>query len=199
MAPTAAQPQRPAPASSRLFRLIAIVILALIVIVGLAVLITWLVLKPKQLAYSIENRSIHNFNIQNDHLNATFDFLLRAKNPNHKISVYYDLLEVSVAVDGQTLAFNTLEPFHQPRRNVTHLEAHLEARDVALSRSMSKNLRVSKASGDVDLDVRVRARIRLKVGIWKLKHRTLKVLCSPVLVHFSSWKTYDTTDCDIDY
>lgn len=198
---TTSQPPPPSarPVHSKLLRVIAVIILALIVLVGIAVLITWLVIKPKQLAYIIEARSVHNFNLNKDHLNASFDFVLRAHNPNCRVSVYYDSIDMSVAYEDQTIAFNTLEPFYQPRRNVTRLEARLEARDVALSKSLSGDLRLEKASGQVQLEVRVSARIRFKVGVLKLKHRTLRVLCSPVIVHVSSWKSFESTHCDLDF
>ncbi|KAJ8750336.1 hypothetical protein K2173_014251 [Erythroxylum novogranatense] len=185
------------PTHPKLLRLIAITILALIVLVGLAVLITWLAIKPKRLLYTIDDGSINNFNINTDHLNATFGLVIMAHNPNHKISIYYDSIEVSVGVNGQTVAFNTLEPFYQPRKNMTRLDAKLESRDVALSSSLSRDLRLEKRSGQAELDVRIKARIRYKIGVLKLRHRTLKIEC-PVIINFSSSKGFERVYCDID-
>ncbi|EEF38679.1 uncharacterized protein At1g08160 [Ricinus communis] len=193
--------QPPRPAHSKLFRVIAVLILTLIVIVGLVVLITWLIIRPKSMEYSIENGSVHNLNLNsnNNHLNASFDFVIRAYNPNTRISIYYDYIDVSLSYDDQTLAFNTLEPFHQPRRNVTRLEAKIEARDAALSQALSKDMRIEKASGQLQLDLRLKARIRFKVGVMKFKHRHLSVICPAVMVHFSSSKIAQRSYCDIEY
>ncbi|KAJ9178036.1 hypothetical protein P3X46_009954 [Hevea brasiliensis] len=196
---TTQPPAEARPAHSNLLRVIAIVILALIVLVGLAVLITWLVIKPKQLVYTIENGTVSNFKLNYNHLNASFDFGIRVRNPNRRISVYYDSIDVSLSYDDQTIAFNTLEPFHQPMGNVTQLKAKIEARDVALSNGLSRDLRLDKASGKVQLDVRIQARTRFKVGIWKSKHKTLRILCPSVVVHFTSAKIAQRTYCDIDY
>ncbi|OAY38107.1 uncharacterized protein At1g08160 [Manihot esculenta] len=192
-------PAAATPGHSSLLRVIAMVILALIVLMGLAVLITWLIIKPKQLVYTIENGTVSNFNLNYNHLNASFDFKITVHNPNRRVSVYYDSFDVSLSYDDQTIAFNTLEPFHQPRRNVTQLETKVEARDAALSGGLSKDLRHEKQSGKIQLDVRIKARIRFKVGIWKTKHRTLRVLCPSVIAHFSSSKISQRTYCDIDY
>lgn len=199
MANSAAPPPAAPSPASKLVRIIVVVILALIVLFGLAVLITWLIIKPKQLVYRIDSASVHNFNLQNNHLNATFDLLIKAHNPNGRMSVYYDPIEVSVAYDGQTIAFNTLEPFHQPRRNVTRLDATLVARDAALSGALSRDLRVQKKAGNIGMDVRIKARIRFKVGIFKLKHHTLRISCSPVKVRMSSLKNFETASCDLDW
>ncbi|CAL1366965.1 unnamed protein product [Linum trigynum] len=192
------QGQAARPKSS-LLRLVIFAVVGLIVLLGLAVLIAWLIVKPKRLVYTIEDASIRNFNIQNDHLNSSFRFDFRAYNPNKRMSVYYDAVEVSTAFDGQTVAFNTLPPFHQPKRNVTVLEARLEARDVALSKSLSKDVRAQRADGQVKVNVRIRARIRFKVGVIKLRHQTVKVLCPAVPVSFRSGQTFQKTECDLDY
>ncbi|KAJ9699339.1 hypothetical protein PVL29_008103 [Vitis rotundifolia] len=196
MAPPAPQSQL-AARRSKLLRLIAIIILALIVLVGLVVLIIWLVVKPKGLAYDIENGSIHGFSLSDNHLNATFDFVLRAYNPNRKVAIYYDSMQVSVAYDDQTVASNGVQPFFQRHRNVTRLEVQLVAQSLLLSGPVSKDLQRERSSGKVELEVRVKARIRFKVGTWKSKHRTLRVFCLPV-VHFSSHKDFGRTKCEID-
>ncbi|KAI5666450.1 hypothetical protein M9H77_16303 [Catharanthus roseus] len=194
----AAPSSQPRRQSSSLLRIIAIILLSLIILVGLAVLIIWLSVKPRKLIYTIESASIHNYNLSHDLLNATFDFELRAYNPNTKLSIYYDRIETKVTYDDTTLAFNNLPPFYQPRKNVTRLGLNLVSKDVVLFPGISKNLRMEKNSGEIEVEVRVKAKVRFKVGIWKSNHRTLKLLCAPIMVHVSSSKIFDRTYCDID-
>lgn len=186
------------PRHSNLVKIIAIVLLSLIVLVGLAVLITWLAIRPKKLVYTIEDGSIHGFNLSHDRLTANFDFILRAHNPNHKVKIYYDAMDVSVLYDDQQIAFYTVEPFYQPRKNVTKLEVKPVANCVLLMRSVSKDLRLEKSSGVVELAVYLKAKIRFKVGMWKLRRRTLKIRCKPVLVPLSSSKHFERVHCDVD-
>ncbi|KAL6967136.1 hypothetical protein U1Q18_032940 [Sarracenia purpurea var. burkii] len=195
---TQAPPRAAQPRHSKLVRTIAILLLGLIVLVGLAVLIIWLAVRPKKLVYSVEDASIHGFNLTKNHLNATFNFVIRAYNPNHKASIYYDKVEAAVSYDDETLAFSTGQPFFQPHRNVTRLAVRLVAQDAPLSAAVARDLRLEKSSGEVELDLRMTARIRFKVGVWKSRHRTLKILCSPTLVQFSSSKSFQRTICDVD-
>lgn len=187
------------PKHSNLLRYIAMIILALIILVGIAVLIIWLVLKPKRLEYSVESASIHHFNLTDaNHLYANFDFTLRAYNPNSRVSIYYDTVEVSVRYEDQTLATNAVQPFFQSHKNVTRLHVGLTAQTVALYESVPKDLKLERSSGDIELDVLVRARIRFKVGAWKSRHRVLRIFCSPVLVHFSKAKNFQRAPCDVE-
>ncbi|XP_027106946.1 uncharacterized protein At1g08160 [Coffea arabica] len=185
------------PAHSTLLRIIAMILLALILLVGIAVIVIWLAVKPRKLVYTIESGSIHNYNLTDDHLNATFNFELRAYNPNSKVSIYYDRIETRVLYDDSTVAFNNVQPFYQPRRNVTHLGLDLVATNAGLFPGTARNLRMERSTGEIEVEVRVKAKIRFKVGAIK-SHRTLRLLCGPLVVHFSSSRNFERTFCDID-
>lgn len=198
MANTPITTQHARPGYSKLLRTIAIVILALIIIVALAVLIIWLVIKPKRLVYTIEDGSIHGFNLTNDHLDANFYFAIRAYNPNKKVKIYNDKVEVSVFYNDQKVAFNSVSPFFQPHQNVTRLGVSLLARNAALHQEDSKDLRVEKSSGQIEFEVKVKSRIRYRVGKWKSSRRTMKVTCKGVMLYTSSSKRFDRNYCDVD-
>ncbi|KAI3688177.1 hypothetical protein L1987_81886 [Smallanthus sonchifolius] len=186
---------------SNLIRIIAIVLLALIVLVGLTILIIWLTIKPKKLVYSIDDGSIHNYNLSNaNHLNATYNFILRAYNPNKKVSVYYDKVDIVVLYDDDTISRGTIDPFHQPKRNATRFKLNLASHDVSLREEVARDLKVERSSGRVEMVVNLRARIRFKVGAWKSRHYHMKVSCAPIMVHFStSSKGFQRIICDVDF
>jgi len=162
-------------------------------------LITWLETKPKKLRYTVENASVQNFNLTNDnHMSATFQFTIQSHNPNHRISVYYSSVEIFVKFKDQTLAFDTVEPFHQPRMNVKQIDETLIAENVAVSKSNSKDLRSQNSLGKIEFEVFVKARVRFKVGIWKSSHRTAKIKCSHVTVSLSQPNKSQNSSCDAD-
>ncbi|KAL8217193.1 hypothetical protein R6Q57_024030 [Mikania cordata] len=185
---------------SKLIRLIAIVLLALIVIVGLTILIIWLTIRPKKLVYSIDDGSIQNYNLSNtNHLNAQYKFILRAYNPNKKVSVYYDKVDIAVLYDADTISRGTIDPFHQPKRNATRFWLNLSSHDVSLHDNVARDFKLERSSGRVELVVNLKARIRFKVGAWKSRHYHMKVSCAPVMLNFSSSsKGFQRTICDVD-
>ncbi|KAL3620134.1 hypothetical protein CASFOL_035046 [Castilleja foliolosa] len=191
------QPPPPRPHSS-LLRYIACALLGLIVLVGLIVLITWLAVQPKKLKYTLEQGSITRYNLsKHDHLNANFHFVLRANNPNKRISLYYDKIDVTVSYEDQTLSVNNVHPFYQPRRNVTHLGMDLMAKDAVVYGAVARDLRMEWAAGEVGLDLKIRAKIRMKIGLFKI-HRKLKVHCEAVTVPFNSSMGFKRVYCDTD-
>ncbi|KAK1373549.1 Late embryogenesis abundant protein [Heracleum sosnowskyi] len=198
MANTPITTQHARPGHSKLLRTIAIVILALIILVALAVLIIWLVIKPKRPVYTIEDGSIHGLNLTNDHLDANFYFAIRAYNPNKKVKIYNDKVEVSVLYNDIKVAYNSVSPFFQPHQNVTRLGVSLLARNAALHQEDSKDLILEKSSGQIEFEVKVKSRIRYRVGKWKSSRRTMKVTCKGVMLHTSSSKRFDRNYCDVD-
>ncbi|XP_077226211.1 uncharacterized protein At1g08160-like [Tasmannia lanceolata] len=190
--------QTATPARRRpILRCIAITILALIVLIGLLVLIIWLTVKPKKLVYTIEDGSVHGFNLADKTLNATFDLTLRADNPNTRIAIYYDSIEVSVWYEDQIITISDVRPFFQPRRNATRLEVKAVAQSTPVLQTVYNDLRHDKSKGEVQLEVRMKARIRFKMAKVKSRHYTLKAYCYPV-VHFNPSKPFERTFCDVD-
>lgn len=189
------------PTRFNLMRLIMFVLLALIVLVGLTVLIIWLTIRPRKLVYTIENGSIRNYNLSNgNHLNATYNFLLTAYNPNKKVSIYYDKVDINVLHDDETISRGTINPFYQPKRNTTCFKLNLASHDVVLLDPVARDIKVERSSGKVELRVKLKARIRFKVGVWKSRHFRMKVSCAPIMVHFSSSsKVFQKSKCDVDF
>ncbi|XP_051120729.1 NDR1/HIN1-like protein 10 [Andrographis paniculata] len=194
MAQPAAPPQR-----SSLVRCIGLILVALVILVGLIVIITWLAVQPKKLRYSIEEGSISGYNLtKSNHLNATFHLVLRATNPSHQMSLYYDRITVTASFEDQKLSILNVSPFYQGRTNVTHLDLQLAAEGVALYGAVAGDLRMEQAAGYVDIDVEFRAKIRLKFGVFKV-HRKLRVLCGSVTVPLGKKPMgFERVWCDVD-
>ncbi|KAL2536187.1 Late embryogenesis abundant (LEA) hydroxyproline-rich glycoprotein family [Forsythia ovata] len=148
-------PQAAQPRHSGIVRYIAMVLITLIILASLIVLINWLLVQPKKLKYSMEDGSVSGYNLSNDHhFNATFHLVLLANNPNKRVSLRYDKIEVSVLYEDQKLSVNNISPFYQPRKNVTHPNVNLEAKNVTLYEAVARDLKMERTSGNVELDVK---------------------------------------------
>ncbi|PIA43565.1 hypothetical protein AQUCO_01900156v1 [Aquilegia coerulea] len=193
--PRGGQPIPPRQRPRLLLRCIVFSILSIIILVGLALLIAWLAVRPQRLVYTVEEGKVHGFDLQNNHLNASFDFVFESYNPNRKVSLYYDSIAVLVTYHDQTIAFDSIEPFYQRRYNVTKFGVKPMARSVPLSGKVSKDLKHEQSYGEMDLEVQLKARIRFKIGIWKSSRSTLTNFCNPVKVHLDSSKAFKRTYC----
>ncbi|KAJ4978947.1 hypothetical protein NE237_009727 [Protea cynaroides] len=192
-----ANPPSSTPSSRKnLFRFIIVTVLALIVLAGITVLIVWLVIRPKQLVYTIEDGSVHGYDMKYNHVNASFNFLMKVQNPSRKVSVFYDSMQVTVLYDDEPIAFDIVEPFFLSHHNVTHLMLKPVARSAPLLASTARGLSAERSFGEMELTIKMKAKIRYKVGKWKSSKRNLWTTCSSVGLLFSSSKSFERIKCD---
>ncbi|XP_010557369.1 PREDICTED: uncharacterized protein At1g08160-like [Tarenaya hassleriana] len=197
---TQSQTQIPPPLHKRI-NVVGCIIIALLIsalLVALAFFITWLTLKPKRLVYTVEAASLQDFSLTNsDHLNAKFDYVIVSRNPEKHVTVRYHSMRVSTAHHNQSVAHQEISPFRQPPKNETRIETLLVSKSVALSKYNAKDLRAEKSKGVIEMDVHITARVSYKVGIFRSRRRTLKAVCSPVMLNVTSNSLdgFERTDC----
>ena len=197
--PVSIPPPMPPPSRPGPLRCVCITLLLLIIVIGISILITWLIIRPTPLDFTIEDAKIHNFNISsNNALNATFNLTIKSYNNNHKVGLWYDSMDINIWYDKQMLVFADVPPFYQPKRNETTLHVDVGATPTRLMTSVAKKFKSDRSSGEVVLVVKLNARIRFKVGAIKSKHYEMVVECSPVVVHFSPATPFDRVYCDVD-
>lgn len=193
------------PRQPQAARCLAIVLLVVILITLLLVVIIWLAVMPKKLVYSIEHSSINGFKYTagggggEGRINATFHCLLRSRNPNKRVSFYFDKIDVDANYYGETIftGEKVVAPFHQRVRNVTDLEVEVAANGTALHGKAAEELRVEQASGSVKMEVKIEAKIRMKIGVFKVR-RTVTATCGPYDVPFSESNGFKRVECDTD-
>ncbi|CAN8305914.1 unnamed protein product [Cochlearia groenlandica] len=166
--------------------IMALVLLGLLI--GLAILITYLTLKPKRLVYTVEAASVQDFAINNkdDHINAKFNYVIKSYNPEKHVTVRYHSMRISTAHHNQSVAHKEISPFQQGSKNETRIETKLVSHNVALSKFNAKDLRGEKSKGMIEMDVYVTARVSYKTWIFRSRKRTLKIVCTPVMINVKS-------------
>ncbi|KFK43129.1 hypothetical protein AALP_AA1G084000 [Arabis alpina] len=165
--------------------IIALVLLGLLV--GLAVLITYLTLRPKRLVYTVEAASVQDFAIANDdHISAKFNYVIKSYNPEKHVTVRYHSMHISTAHHNQSVAHKVISPFKQRPKNETRIQTQLVSHNVALSKFNAKDLRGEKSKGTIEMEVFVTARVSYKTWIFRSRRRTLKAACRPIMINVTS-------------
>ncbi|CAA7033735.1 unnamed protein product [Microthlaspi erraticum] len=165
--------------------IIALVLLGLLV--GLAVLITYLTLRPKRLVYTVEAASVQDFSIaKDDHISAKFNYVIKSYNPEKHVSVRYHSMRISTTHHNQSVAHKEISAFKQRPRNETRIETQLVSHNVALSKFNAKDLRAEQSKGTIEMEVYITARVSYKTWIFRSRRRTLKAVCTPVMINVTS-------------
>ncbi|MFS8008834.1 hypothetical protein Hanom_Chr14g01277571 [Helianthus anomalus] len=101
--------------SQKLLRKLCSFFLILAFIVLLTFLITWAILQPRKPRFTLQDATIFSFNVSAPILlSSNFQVTVSSHNPNSRIGVYYDKLNIYASYKNQQITYFTgIQPVYQ--------------------------------------------------------------------------------------
>ncbi|KAJ4902226.1 NDR1/HIN1-like 25 [Raphanus sativus] len=158
-----------------------LVFFLLIVVVGAAVGILYLVFRPKLPDYNIDRLQLtrSTLNNQDSSLSTAFNVTITAKNPNEKIGIYYEGgSKISVFYMQTRLSNGSLPKFYQGHENTTIIFVEMTGYTQNATSLMATLLEQQQLTGSIPLRIRVTQPVRIKLGKLKLPEVKFFVRCS---------------------
>ncbi|XP_058087554.1 NDR1/HIN1-like protein 10 [Magnolia sinica] len=186
---------------SALFKLI----FTIVVVLGIAALVIWLVLRPSKVKVHVDSATLTQFNLTNSnnlYYNLSLDIAIR--NPNKRIGIYHDKLEANAYYEGQRFDYVPLPTFYEGHKNTTSLYPVFTGQ-AAIPLQSSDVVVFNRENGDglFSIDVKIYARIRFKIGSIKTNRYKPSFKCElrvPLMTSCgSSAVGFTRRKCDIDF
>ena len=190
-----------------LFSFLFKLIFSIVVTIGLAILIFWLVVRPQNIKVHVTEATLTRWNYTNNTLNYDLALNISIRNPNKRIGVYYDAMELRGVYDNLIFESKFIQPFYQGHKNTTVLTPSFEDQKQFLANFDLQGYNEETRTGVYKIDMDLYVRVRFKLG--KIKTRSLKprFLCdlevpltnsngTAVVVGAASFKR---TKCDFDW
>ncbi|XP_031502123.1 NDR1/HIN1-like protein 3 [Nymphaea colorata] len=182
-------------------------IVSIVVILGIAALIIWLVLRPSAVKFYVEDVSLTQFNLANTStLHYDLKLNVSIRNPNRKIGIDYDKLEVAAYYADERFGWVQLPGFYQGHKNTSILQTAFKGQSLMVPGDSIANIfNEQKASGSYYVDVKIKPKMRFKIGQLKTTKYSPNVWCYLEVplnsVNSSSPATggFTRTKCDVDY
>lgn len=153
-------------------------LLAFLFLAGLTILILWLVLRPVHLPkYSLDNVEVKQFSLTGSTLNADFAYNFTANNPNRKIGIKYDSINLETMYSGQSLGQSVIPGFYQGHQNVTSLSSELQVVNAILTPASTNALNTQLRANNVPLQVRADAKVHVRIGKYTSPGFRVRVDC----------------------
>uniref|UniRef100_A0A7N0V0Y1 Late embryogenesis abundant protein LEA-2 subgroup domain-containing protein n=1 Tax=Kalanchoe fedtschenkoi TaxID=63787 RepID=A0A7N0V0Y1_KALFE len=160
--------------------------MAVFIILGVILFITWLVLRPKFPEFRVDSAAVTGFNLSSS-VSGAWDFRVAVSNPNSKVSITYEEVESNLAYDSAFIADNTLAPFAQGKKNLTTIRVSFAASGSYLNDRTLKALSADRSDdGVVGFEVRIFSRVLFDAGIWRIRRRLLRVFCDDLKIAIGS-------------
>ncbi|TXG48508.1 hypothetical protein EZV62_024383 [Acer yangbiense] len=147
------------------------------------ILLIWLLLHPSKPQFSLREADIYQLNLSTTHLlNSSIQLTLLSKNPNQKVGIYYDELQVYAAYKGQQITVDSyLPPFYQGHQDTNLLTASLVGTGLPVAASFRYEVGRDQTAGKLVLNLKMNGKLRWKVGTWVSGKYRFNVNCVAVM------------------
>ncbi|CAA7396841.1 unnamed protein product [Spirodela intermedia] len=172
-------------------------LLSIIITLGIIVLVLWLVFRPNEGKVYVEKAALSQFSLTNGTLAYNLSMDISIRNPNRRISLYYDYIEAVAYYDDSRFGFTTLPTFYQGHKNTSMLYPVFKGQQVVLGNSATTFNR-ENTEGFFYVKVDINTKVRYKV--WFIKSNKYKphAECKLKLPAPGSSAVFEKTKCDVD-
>ncbi|KAG8089002.1 hypothetical protein GUJ93_ZPchr0011g27067 [Zizania palustris] len=160
-------------------RLLAI-LFGLALIVAIIALIVYLVLRPTHPRFFLQDATLRQLDLSNSSglLSTSIQITVASRNPNDRVGVYYDRLDVYASYKYQQITLAaSLPPVYQGHGDVDVWSPVLSGPNVPFAPYLSDALSQDCQSRYLILQVKIDGRVRWKVGSWISGHYHIFVTC----------------------
>lgn len=161
-------------------RAICIYIAIFLLLVGVTALTLWLIYRPYKPQFTVIGAAIYDLNVSSQPLlTTTMQFTIVTRNPNKRVSIYYDKLSAFVSYRSQAITPQVMLPpfFHETHSTIAFSPVMGGGAPVPVSMEVVNGLIMDEAYGVVSLRVVLLGRLRWKAGTIKTGHYGIYVKC----------------------
>ncbi|KAF5447433.1 hypothetical protein F2P56_032987 [Juglans regia] len=176
----------PASSSRNFVRRFLAAMILVFFLVGVAILVLWLVLRPRLPDFRVDSLSLSNFSSASSSLTGNWNVRFSVYNPNKKLSISYEEVLSSLFYKKEFISNTRMPPFKLGKRNQTVLDVSFSAADTYVDRWVVNDINGDRARGTVSFNVLVKAWVQFRAGAWRPRNRSIRVLCEGLAVGLSS-------------
>ncbi|RAL45979.1 hypothetical protein DM860_006133 [Cuscuta australis] len=151
----------------KLYRRLLIGISSFVALVLSLVFLTWLILHPTKPTFVLQDATVYGFNLSAgpNIITTEIQVTIASRNPNERIGVFYDHVDVYATYRGEQITLPTLLPeSYQGHKDVTIWSPFLSGTSVPVAAFLAVELGEDVNAGMVMINIRVDGRVRWKVG-----------------------------------
>ncbi|KAK7386026.1 hypothetical protein VNO78_32076 [Psophocarpus tetragonolobus] len=138
---------------------------------GIATLILYLAMKPRNPSFDIPNASLNVVYFDSaQYLNGEFTLLANFSNPNRRIGVRFESLNIELFYSGRLISSQTIKPFTQKPRETRLQSVNLISSLVFLPQDVGVKLQRQVENNRVNYNARGTFKVRFNMGLIHLSY-----------------------------
>lgn len=166
------------------------IIVLILLIVAVAGAVFYALYRPHRPSFTVTSLQLTRFNLTDTALTSAFNVSIGARNPNSKISFFYDDISVTVLSGGVDIGDGTFPAFSQGKKNVTALKSVITKSIDPTSAGIDvTSLKSSFKSRSLPIEIRLETKVKAKAGKIKTKKIGIRVTCYGIRVSVPTGNT----------
>ncbi|KAJ4971645.1 hypothetical protein NE237_004744 [Protea cynaroides] len=163
-----------------LVRRVLIGITAGVVMMGMFLFVVWFIYRPRDPVFKINSLSVSNFTIADSKLDAVWDLSFSIWNPNTKLDMQCNELDVLMFYKKNLLTTTSVSPFLLEKMNGTTMQDHfLTSQDL-----VDDDMEDDRKFGFMVFSVRMRLSASFQNGGEVTKDHKMAILCENLRIYF---------------
>ncbi|CAL9229378.1 unnamed protein product [Arabidopsis halleri] len=161
-------------------------IIIILFLIFLVIFFGWAILQPSKPRFILQDATVINFNVSGNppkFLTSNFQITLSSRNPNDKIEIYYDRLDVYASYGNQLITSPTAMPTTYQGHKEVFWSPYVGGNSVPVAPSNAVNLEQVHSLGAIKLMLHLDGTVRWKVGTFITGKYHLHVRC-PAFINF---------------
>lgn len=160
-------------------RVLCTCITIFLLLIGVTALTLWLVYRPHKPQFKVVAAAIYELNTSTlPLLSTTMQFTVLTRNPNKRLSIYYDKLSTFVSYRNEPITPQVmLPPFYHRKHSTVAVSPVVGGTPVPVSLDVVNALVTDETYGVVGLRLVFFGRLRWKAGAIKTRHYGVYVKC----------------------
>lgn len=165
---------------------ITIAIVGVFIVVGIVIFLVWAILHPDKPRFILQDVTIYAFNLTAPNmLTSNMQITLSSRNPNDRIGIYYQKLDIFASYHNQQITLPTQLPStYQGHLDVTVWSPFLYGNAVPVAPFLEEGLSQDMNTGTVLLNIKVYGQLKWKVGTWISARYQINANC-PAYISFT--------------
>ncbi|KAK4396599.1 NDR1/HIN1-like protein 1 [Sesamum angolense] len=148
-------------------------------IILLALLITWAILQPKKPRFTLQEATFFTLNVSATNLvSAAIQLTVKAHNPNSRVGIYYDKVDVYSTYRNQQITnYTGIPPFYQGHKDDNIWSPFIYGNNAPVAPYNGLALSQDQWNGDVRLIIKIDGRVKWKVGSFVSRQYHIHIAC----------------------
>ncbi|KAJ9188624.1 hypothetical protein P3X46_000004 [Hevea brasiliensis] len=154
-------------------------VIAIVGVIALVILLVWAILQPKKPTFILQDATVNDLSLSGSNcLTSHIQVAISTKNPNERIGIYHEKLDIYASYRNQQITLATELPrSYQGHKEIIIWSPFLYANAVPISPYLAATLGQDFNAGAVLVNIKIDGTLKWKVGSWISGKYRINVNC----------------------